>query len=233
MKRFLKIFSLIAILFATLTLSGCSQSNDFKEVTLELDLPILIGEAVDENQTFVGLYVQNEKEGKLYLPGSSVPKGTYQVVTVENSKITDKVYSYPNMKIEGLTFAGWYETSNFEKGTRVATSSTVIEENVLYARYINYADAAIISVVCILIVFSMLALLWGIVAMFKYIAPKEENKASAPKAAPAPVVSAPQKAFTMDDIKDEDMMAAALVATIDYHNETGENVRVVSVKQIG
>ena len=30
-----------------------------------------------------------------------------------------------------------------------------------------------------------------------------------------------------EDIKDEDMMVAALVATIDYHNETKEDVRVV------
>ena len=97
---------------------------------------------------------------------------------------------------------------------------------------INIAEAALVAVVCIIIVFSMLALLWGVVAMFKYVAPKEEVKPAAKKAAPAPVV-APQKAFTMEDIKDEDMMAAALVATIDYHNETKEDVRVVSVKQIG
>ena len=41
-----------------------------------------------------------------------------------------------------------------------------------------------------------------------------------------------EKALTMEDIKDDDMMAAALVATIDYHEETGENVRVVSIKEI-
>mgnify|MGYP003291215999 CR=1 FL=1 len=34
------------------------------------------------------------------------------------------------------------------------------------------------------------------------------------------------------DIKDEEMMAAALVATIDYHNETKKDVRVVSIKEI-
>ena len=35
------------------------------------------------------------------------------------------------------------------------------------------------------------------------------------------------------DITDDDMMVATLVATIAYRNETHENVRVVSVKQIG
>ena len=81
------------------------------------------------------------------------------------------------------------------------------------------------------IVFLMLILLCLIVSAFKYLPKKEEKKETVVK--PQPVVSAPQKAFTMDDIKDEDMMVAALVATIDYHNETKEDVRVVSVKQIG
>ena len=34
-------------------------------------------------------------------------------------------------------------------------------------------------------------------------------------------------------VSDDDMMVATLVATIAYRNETHENVRVVSVKQIG
>ena len=78
----------------------------------------------------------------------------------------------------------------------------------------------------LIIVFSMLALLCGIVTLLKFVAPKEkpvQQQASATKA---------EKALTMEDIKDDDMMAAALVATIDYHEETGENVRVVSIKEI-
>ena len=35
------------------------------------------------------------------------------------------------------------------------------------------------------------------------------------------------------EIADDDMMAAVLVATIDYRNETKKDVKVVSVKQIG
>ena len=97
---------------------------------------------------------------------------------------------------------------------------------------INIAEASLVALVCIFIVFTMLALLWGIVALFKYIAPKEEAKTESKKTVLSPVVPA-QKAFTIEDIKDEDMMVAALVATIDYHNETNKDVRVVSVKQIG
>ncbi len=42
-----------------------------------------------------------------------------------------------------------------------------------------------------------------------------------------------KKAFSAEDIKDDDMMAAILVNTIDYVSETKEDARVVSAKQIG
>lgn len=233
MKRLVKIFSIIAMLFVALTFPGCSsQSVDYVEKEIETDNYPLLIETVDEGYTFVGLYQQNEQEGILYLPGSFVPKGTYEVIVVENSKVTDGAYSYPNMYVDGYTFAGWYKTADYENGTRVASTTTTVENNILYARYITLGEAGFVAIVCIIIVFGMLALLWGIVALFKFIAPKEETKVAAPQAAPQ-VVVAHQKAFTIEDIKDEDMMAAALVATIDYHNQTGENVRVVSVKQIG
>ena len=90
------------------------------------------------------------------------------------------------------------------------------------------AQCLIIAAICMAIVFLMLMLLWGIVALFKFL-PKnkekqavvEENKASAPK-----------EYISVEDIKDEDMMVAALVATIDYHDEVKEDVRVVSIKEI-
>lgn len=40
------------------------------------------------------------------------------------------------------------------------------------------------------------------------------------------------KPFTLEDIKDEDMMVAALIATIDYADETKSDVRLISIKQI-
>jgi len=45
-------------------------------------------------------------------------------------------------------------------------------------------------------------------------------------------VQEPKKPFTIADIKDEDMMVAALVATIDFANEKKTDVRLVSIKQI-
>ncbi len=86
------------------------------------------------------------------------------------------------------------------------------------------------SLVAIAIVFLVLALLVLIVSLMSKIKFKEGKKESA-----APVVaSAPQKKFTIDDIKDEDMMVAALVATADFIEETKKtDARVVSIKQIG
>ena len=48
-----------------------------------------------------------------------------------------------------------------------------------------------------------------------------------------PVKNTVKKVNKMTDIKDEDMMVAALIATIDYSSETGKDVRLVSIKQIG
>ena len=104
---------------------------------------------------------------------------------------------------------------------------------IILSEYVDmtFVDACLVALVCIAIVFAMLALLWGIVAAFKLVAPKAEATVKENK--PVAVSSAPQKAFTAADIKDEDMMVAALIASIDYQEETKENVRVVSVKQIG
>lgn len=93
----------------------------------------------------------------------------------------------------------------------------------------GFVDSCLISLICVAIVFAMLALLWGICSLFKLIPQKKEE---AP--AKAPVASAPaeRKSISIDDIKDEDMMVAALVATIDYRNEKKEDVRVTSIKEL-
>jgi hypothetical protein len=46
------------------------------------------------------------------------------------------------------------------------------------------------------------------------------------------VVESEKKKLSIEDIKDEDMMVAALIATIDYTNETKKDVRLVSIKQM-
>ncbi len=61
--------------------------------------------------------------------------------------------------------------------------------------------------------------------MFKWFK-KEQSK---PEVKPVE----PVKSISIEDIKDEDMMVAVLVATIDYANDKNADVRLVSVKQIG
>lgn len=92
-----------------------------------------------------------------------------------------------------------------------------------------FIDGLIPSLVCIIIVFVILALIYGIVAVLnkiKALDVKEEIVSE------QPLTSAP-KTLKVEDIEDEDMMAAVLVATIDYQNQTKQDVRLVSVKKIG
>ena len=95
---------------------------------------------------------------------------------------------------------------------------------------LNFGEAVLISVICMVIVFAMLALLWGLVSLFKYI-PTKKAKEEAPKEE-APAALQQTESIKFEDIKDEDMMVAALVASIDYHNEIKKDVRVVSVKEL-
>ena len=240
MKKFIKVLSLLLIVAFVLPLTSCKEERTNYE-TKEIPVDFIVLGEVKEGYTFVG-YLKEDTENKqtvVYLPGAEIPAGKYEILFVKNDKVEDGSYSLPEILssengLGGLTYAGWYTNAEYKKDSRISTSAQIGENNVLYVRYLSLADSALVALVCVIIVFSMLALLWFIISMFKYIAPKENQqvvKQVAPKA--APVVTAPQKAFTAADIKDEDMMVAALIASIDYQEETKENVRVVSVKQIG
>ena len=94
---------------------------------------------------------------------------------------------------------------------------------------ISFFDSLTITAICVLIVFAMLILLALIVAAFELF----NKKQPVVEEAAAPVQYTQPSSLKLEDIKDEDMMVAALVATIDYHEETKQDVRVVSIKQIG
>lgn len=236
MKKGFKLLTLVIAFFLVINLASCSskESNlDLKDVTIPIVLDIST-----EDKVFLGYYTfdAETKTGTLYTVGASIPGGQYEEVFIDVKE--EALPSYANGR-NGLKFAGWYPTAAFTNGAKLSSLAAMDSDadGVIYAKYITYGDAGIIAVVCVIIVFSMLALLWGIVSLFKYIKPKAENKQQTSNNpvnnASAPVVNAPKQAFTIEDIKDEDMMVAALVATIDYHNETNEDVRVVSIKQIG
>ena len=237
MKKIVKSILLIITFVFILGLTSCGESH--KDATLVDVNSVLFADSrvlpkVEEGKTFVGYYTFDEenKTGYLYLVDSIIPDGKYEEVYVSGEN--QEKYSFPSYAHgrDGYYFAGWYLDNTFTNGQRIATNDITDADKIICAKYITIADAGLIAVVCILIVFGMLALLWGIVSLFKYIPSKQENAQPAKQEVKQPVVQQ-QKAFTMDDIKDEDMMVAALVATIDYHNETKEDVRVVSVKQIG
>lgn len=95
---------------------------------------------------------------------------------------------------------------------------------------ISVVDGALFSIIAILIVFAVLAILVICISILSKIKFKKEDK----REVQAPVFTEASKKISATDIKDEDMMVAALVATADYVEETKKtDARVVSIKQIG
>ena len=95
-----------------------------------------------------------------------------------------------------------------------------------------FVDGLIPSLVCIIVVFAVLALIMGILYILNAVKPKiKEEKESVPTT-PSPLENS-KTTTKMEDIKDEDMMVAVLIATIDYRNEIKQDVHLVNVKQIG
>jgi glutaconyl-CoA/methylmalonyl-CoA decarboxylase subunit delta len=86
------------------------------------------------------------------------------------------------------------------------------------------AEGLFVSLFSIVVVFLLLGLIALTIQSLKYT-----NKKPKVKTLKEDLYVKP---FELSDIKDEDMMVAALVASIDYFEETKENVRVISVKEI-
>lgn len=236
MKKIYKLLALVLMSLLVVNLTSCtSDVSDLSYVTFTSESTV--GDMSTEEQDFFGYFYfdENNKIGTLYLVGATIPTGKYEPVYL--NKNDSGLPSYAHRR-NGLQFAGWYPTSDFENGTKFSSLSLAQSDadHIIYSKYITYADAGVVAIVCMVIVFIMLALLWGIVSLFKYIKPKTTDESPATplvnKVASANV-NAQKSVLKLEDIKDDDMMAAALVATIDYHNETNEDVRVVSIKQIG
>ena len=98
---------------------------------------------------------------------------------------------------------------------------------------ISVGEGALYSVLAIAMVFAILLIIIGVTYLvFKltglFDLKKELDEAKKAKEA----ASAPAAASGEVTIKDDDMMAAVLVATIDYRLTHKSDVRVVSVKEI-
>lgn len=94
----------------------------------------------------------------------------------------------------------------------------------------NLAKGSIYALISIAVVFAILIIIMFIVMIINRINIKSSKVKS--EVVTQPTTPA-KKAITMEDIKDEDMMVAVLVATIDYRSQTKKDVRLVDVKQIG
>lgn len=93
---------------------------------------------------------------------------------------------------------------------------------------VSIGKGLIFSLVAIIIVFVILVIIILCVNALSKI--KFKEKVKTPVVMPSPSV----KKLTIDDIKDEDMMVAALVATACFFDEVKEkDARLVSIKQIG
>lgn len=91
--------------------------------------------------------------------------------------------------------------------------------------YNTFSDGLEISLFSILVVFLLLGIVSLSISLLKYLV--IESKVSTPV-----IEEEMKKSISLSDIKDEDMMVAALVASIDYYNEFEQSVRIISIKEI-
>lgn len=242
MKKLVKVFSLIAIVALVFTCASCTSKKNYVEGKKysEYNIVDTIKDVMLKDKTFVGfLYFDEENPGEsvLYTDVTKVPDDlkdkAVAIYVTENEKLSGDSYSLPKLPTGlslGANFSGWFVENSDDSMTRITTVEQAQAEGIVHAKYISYGEGGLVVLICMAIVFLMLALLCGIVALFKFIAPKKKQEAQT-KNVVLPQLE-PTKPFTMEDITDDDMMAAALVATIDYHNEIHEDVRVISIKEI-
>lgn len=102
--------------------------------------------------------------------------------------------------------------------------------NRLADEILGLGDGALYSIICILVVFSVLAIIilasYGSSKLVDYIQTKNTKEVTEQKTVTPPTE------VKNTNITDDDMMAAVLVATIDYRNEVKKDVRLVSVKEV-
>lgn len=94
----------------------------------------------------------------------------------------------------------------------------------MYGEHLTFYETLQITLISMLIVFSILILLSLIVSLFKYL---PESKRITKK-----YKRKKKRSFVNFDKMDEDMRVAALIATIDYREEIKSEVRLKSIKRI-
>jgi len=89
--------------------------------------------------------------------------------------------------------------------------------------YTSFGEGIYISTFSMVIVFIILFFISIVIESLKHIKTKEKESIH---------VQEVKKKISIEDIKDEDMMVASLIASIDYQQVTKGDVQVVSIKEI-
>ena len=97
----------------------------------------------------------------------------------------------------------------------------------------DFSNGAIASILSIIMVFVILLIIIGITTLIFKITGLFELKKELDEYKDGNVKKEnPQVITKSTDIKDDDMMVAVLIASIDYQEEIGKDVKLVSVKEI-
>ena len=100
----------------------------------------------------------------------------------------------------------------------------------------DVGTGALYSIVSILMVFAILLIIIGVTTLVFKLTGLFEMKKQVEEAAKknniVPTTTPTANEVKSVEITDDDMMAAVLVATIDYRNEVKKDVRLVSVKEV-
>ena len=96
--------------------------------------------------------------------------------------------------------------------------------------YMEIGDGLLYSLISVIVVFLVLAIIiatsYGASHLAGHINQKTETHKEEITSSPVTQI------FKTTNINDDDIMAAVLVATIDFRNEIKEDVRLVSVREI-
>ncbi len=96
----------------------------------------------------------------------------------------------------------------------------------------NLGDGALVSILAIVLVFSILAIIIAITYAIGKFIEKKANDTKNDKTEQSVPTTVPQTNGVKLDLSDEDAVVATLVASIDYREKTKKDFKVISVKEI-
>ncbi len=103
----------------------------------------------------------------------------------------------------------------------------------IFLENITISDGALYSLLSIVMVFAILLIIIGITTLVFKIIGLFEYKAKIDVLKSEGAIKEDKKEEVKStEIVDDDMMAAVLVATIDYQNEIKKDVKLISVKEV-